>query len=105
MTCRRASLATNQSGIAAASASGSSSCQMTSGSLAANSAAVITRDTDFSPSASAVSCACSISLYPDQANPAVNVSMPGRVSAASAQIADESTPPDRNAPTGTSLRK
>src|ERR1700727_3631440 len=31
--------------------------------------------------------------------------MPGFVSAASAQIAAESTPPDRNAPTGTSLRR
>src|ERR1700758_4295222 len=31
--------------------------------------------------------------------------MPGLVSAAIAQIAAESTPPDRNAPTGTSLRR
>jgi len=35
----------------------------------------------------------------------VNVGSPGSACAAMAQIAAESTPPERNAPTGTSLRK
>ena len=55
--------------------------------------------------AAAVSCARSISLYPSRSNPTVNVSRSGRCSAASAQIAAESMPPDRNAPSGAWLRR
>jgi hypothetical protein len=66
---------------------------------------VITYDTGFRWSASAVSMARSISLYPSRSNPTVKTGRPGQDSAASAQRVAESTPPDRNAPTGTSPRR
>src|ERR1700761_3798113 len=70
-----------------------------------NSSGPITYGIDFTPSASAVAAASSISLYPWRSNPTVKVSRPGEISAASAHSVAESTPPDRNAPAGTSLRR
>src|SRR5262249_61831055 len=54
--------ATNHSGTAAASAIGSSRCQMTWGRCRKNSSRVITYGIDLTPIAAAVSCARSISL-------------------------------------------
>jgi len=92
------------SGTSAGSATGSSRYQTINGSDSIISSAVTTFVMCSTPIAAADCAATSISLKPSRAKPVVNVSSLGLCRLASAAIAVESMPPDRNAPTVTSAR-
>ena len=104
MTCLRASRATKNSGTSAGSATGSSRYQTISGSAATNSSGLTTLAMWRAPIASAEATATSISENPSRSKPVVNVISRGLCRMASAAIAVESMPPERNAPTVTSAR-
>ena len=104
MTCLRASRAMKNSGTSAGSATGSSRYQTISGSAATNSAWLTTFVTCRAPMASAEATATSTSEKPSRSKPVVNVISRGLCRIASAAMAVESMPPDRNAPTVTSAR-
>ena len=74
------------------------------GTAAANSSGETTLTTCSTPMASADSAATSISEYPSRSKPVVKVMRSGLCCLASAAIAVESMPPDRNEPTVTSAR-
>ncbi len=88
------------SGTSAGSATGSSRYQTISGSAATNSAWLTTLVTCRAPIASADATATSTSEKPSRSKPVVKVISRGLCRMASAAIAVESMPPDRNAPDG-----
>ncbi len=75
-----------------------------SGRVCIISSAVTTLVMCSTPMAAADSAATSISEYPSRSNPVVKVSRSGLCRLASAAMAVESMPPERNAPTVTSAR-
>ena len=108
MTCSRVRSASASVGIAEESPNGSSKCHASRGSAAR--ASGVTRNSRCSvPSVCAATRACSVSSYRFSAKPMLNVlsgSAPcsRRIFCATAQMTVLSTPPERNAPSGTSLR-